>query len=66
MLICATMWKLLMNLIPLKKKMKEKVYCKILIMMNSKIKNRIINMNQMVKYSTLLKNKKLLKMIKQI
>ena len=58
--------KLLMNLIPLKKKMKEKVYCKILIMMNSKIKNRIINMNQMVKYSTLLKNKKLLKMIKQI
>ena len=58
--------KLLMNLIPQKKKMKEKVYCKILIMMNSKIKNRIINMNQMVKYSTLLKNKKLLKMIKQI
>ena len=46
--------KLLMNLIPHKKKMK------------GKIKNRIINMNQMVKYSTLLKNKKLLKMIKQI
>jgi len=58
--------KLLMNLIPHKKKMKEKVYCKILLMMNSKIKNRNINMNQMVKYSTLLKNKKLLKMIKQI